>query len=219
MSNYDYWSEDLNATEDILEHHGILGQKWGVRRYQNEDGSLTEEGRRHYGITKYAHNDGYRVNKRLNQFEDAAEKYNNAQVKYLNNKNAETARARQQARDNYEHVKSLMKKAKQADEGEKLYEQGKTISSRAGTVERISGGVGAAGIIAGSAAATLANAGIDKIALGTDVNKINIDTWSLAGMGVLLGTASGALNMGLNAIRVGQDNKLRAYYDYRIREK
>ena len=30
-----------------LEHHGILGQKWGVRRYQNEDGSLTSEGKKH----------------------------------------------------------------------------------------------------------------------------------------------------------------------------
>ena len=48
MSNYDYWSEDLNATEDILEHHGILGQKWGVRRYQNEDKSLTSAGRKRY---------------------------------------------------------------------------------------------------------------------------------------------------------------------------
>ena len=31
---------------DALEHHGILGQKWGVRRYQKEDGSLTSAGRR-----------------------------------------------------------------------------------------------------------------------------------------------------------------------------
>lgn len=31
-----------------LEHHGIKNQKWGVRRYQNEDGSLTPEGRKRY---------------------------------------------------------------------------------------------------------------------------------------------------------------------------
>lgn len=31
-----------------LAHHGILGQKWGVRRYQNPDGTLTEEGKRRY---------------------------------------------------------------------------------------------------------------------------------------------------------------------------
>lgn len=31
-----------------LAHHGVKGQKWGVRRYQNEDGSLTSEGRKRY---------------------------------------------------------------------------------------------------------------------------------------------------------------------------
>lgn len=29
-----------------LQHHGVLGQKWGVRRFQNKDGTLTAEGRR-----------------------------------------------------------------------------------------------------------------------------------------------------------------------------
>lgn len=34
-------------------HHGILGQKWGVRRFQNEDGSLTDAGRKRYGQELY----------------------------------------------------------------------------------------------------------------------------------------------------------------------
>lgn len=38
--------------EDYLAHHGILGQKWGVRRYQNYDGSLTSLGRKHRGLSE-----------------------------------------------------------------------------------------------------------------------------------------------------------------------
>lgn len=35
-----------------IEHHGIKGQKWGIRRFQNPDGSLTEEGMRRYNNYK-----------------------------------------------------------------------------------------------------------------------------------------------------------------------
>ena len=33
---------------DYLAHYGIKGMKWGVRRYQNKDGSLTEAGKKKY---------------------------------------------------------------------------------------------------------------------------------------------------------------------------
>lgn len=41
-----YYSIPL--TSDELWHHGIKGMHWGVRKYQNEDGSLTPAGERHY---------------------------------------------------------------------------------------------------------------------------------------------------------------------------
>ena len=34
---------------DFIKHHGIKGQKWGVRRFQNKDGSLMPAGRKRYG--------------------------------------------------------------------------------------------------------------------------------------------------------------------------
>ena len=35
---------------DEVWHYGIKGQKWGVRRYQNEDGSLTSSGKKRYAF-------------------------------------------------------------------------------------------------------------------------------------------------------------------------
>lgn len=57
MWNYNY-----------LCHSGIKGQKWGVRRFQNEDGTLTEEGKQRYGY--YDRADGTKDYKRLQK--DAA---------------------------------------------------------------------------------------------------------------------------------------------------
>ena len=40
---------DVIEEQNYLMHHCIKGQRWGVRRYQNEDGTLTEAGRKKYG--------------------------------------------------------------------------------------------------------------------------------------------------------------------------
>ena len=73
----------------FLIHFGIPGQKWGVRRYQNEDGTLTEEGKARYydSLTdqeKKAYrtlqpNDRVRLNKKMAEgksFEQAAKELN-----------------------------------------------------------------------------------------------------------------------------------------------
>lgn len=43
---------DWEHNDNYLIHYGVKGQKWGERRYRNEDGTLTAEGREHYGIGK-----------------------------------------------------------------------------------------------------------------------------------------------------------------------
>ena len=40
---------DYRYTDEIY-HHGIKGQKWGVRRFQNKDGSLTQAGKERYYV-------------------------------------------------------------------------------------------------------------------------------------------------------------------------
>lgn len=62
-------SYSIRRTGSYLMHYGVSGQKHGVRNYQNEDGSLTPEGREHYGVgdgtnsggkavKDYSHKDG-----------------------------------------------------------------------------------------------------------------------------------------------------------------
>lgn len=61
------------APEDYLMHHGIEGQKWGIRRFQNEDGSLTPAGRSRYGYTGKKYGERVRTNMALGMTKEKAE--------------------------------------------------------------------------------------------------------------------------------------------------
>lgn len=39
-------------SDEYLIHHGVKGMHWGIRRYQNADGSLTEKGYKHYKVNR-----------------------------------------------------------------------------------------------------------------------------------------------------------------------
>ena len=45
MGNYIFENGEFYNSDELI-HYGIKGMKWGVRRYQNKDGSLTEAGKK-----------------------------------------------------------------------------------------------------------------------------------------------------------------------------
>ena len=91
-------------TNGELYHHGIKGQRWGVRRYQNEDGSLTPAGERRYLV-------GGKIRKNTNT---SGEKSNNTSNDISNEKFSAIGINNGKAISNDEFSRQVLKKNQNA---------------------------------------------------------------------------------------------------------
>lgn len=92
-----------------LAHHGILGQKWGVRRYQNSDGSLTEAGKKKY----------YNTNERLTKAGVKSQYWKN-RSKAIN-----------------DDAKNMEKEYEESEEGKKTYNKFNNAAKKAMAIDDI----------------------------------------------------------------------------------
>jgi hypothetical protein len=96
-----------NDSPDSLSHHGILGMKWGVRRYQNKDGTLTPAGKkREAKLRKELGN--LNAPRTAQEFKRAAAR-KRAESEYLDAKNSAE---RAKLRDEYERSSIATQKKK-----------------------------------------------------------------------------------------------------------
>lgn len=109
-----------------LYHYGILGQKWGIRRYQNFDGSYTKAGLERYGKSSAKYEQKKAEYKEIKR-DRTKSRY---EKQYAKGKMRE---AKRQMDKDYKHL-ALDKKG---DQGKVLYAQGKRITNNAVTTARI----------------------------------------------------------------------------------
>lgn len=111
-----------NEYSAVLCHHGIMGMKWGVRRYQNADGSLTAAGEKRYA-TNLDVSDTTRSNIAKIRLGEARKRLDTAKATNPDHK-SEIRKLRRKERE----AKAALNKAKLYDKGEERVARGESIT-------------------------------------------------------------------------------------------
>lgn len=159
--------------EESLEHYGVKGMKWGVRRYQKNAGTYTKKGIKNFY-------------KALNEYEKAQKNKEKAEHQLRNNQITRREYNRikgEVGRKKYELEKSYDKLAydQMTDKGKKLYESGHTIEegetkSLIAQVAVVAGGAATSAILYRSGNTSMAQASAATSAVVTaainDANRV-----------------------------------------------
>ena len=106
-----------------LYHHGILGQKWGIRRYQNEDGTLTEAGKRRYAKNK-------KFQKKIDR--EIAKKARKAKISGMTDQELQDAINRMQLEDRYNELLNKRIPVETPTLGDHIKKKGKAFVNKIG---------------------------------------------------------------------------------------
>lgn len=192
------------TTYDELYHHGIKGQKWGQRRFQNEDGSYTEAGKRRYGLNRDI-NDKSRVNIAKIRLGEARRRLD---VAKNNNETNTTRIADLQGR--VRSAKRTVREMKKVDKGAARAAKGETIT---GNSVKAMMAVGASKIGRAMLSATLTSIRDQEMSSGTWSAKKEATAHAIDIIGNI---SMAALSTGYVAKKAIDNQNIRAYNDAKL---
>lgn len=107
--------------ENSLSHHGILGMKWGIRRYQNEDGTLTAAGRKRYGVDRNLEDKSLTNAAKIRKGEALR------RLDYAKQHDPTNSRRIMELQGRVNSAKRAQKEARSLERGQKLRAKGQTV--------------------------------------------------------------------------------------------